>query len=207
VADLDQQLRDCLRRHADDAHPTPQLASEAKARSRQLTRRAHATVALALVPATAGLTIGSAALADGGSGHHDAKVRAIGRGLTSATSRPAAGPITFAHCPRGEWVDLDRLGRDTQIAVKPIGIPTFIRRYTRQHPNEVEGLSTTRKVVVDGRHRLSPWSYAIEIVTTQRRHVWQLMIGTPPHADHYYHRSSVYNAARHGCIAVREPTG
>jgi hypothetical protein len=195
VADLDQQLRDCLRRHADDAHPKPKLASDAKARSRQLARRAHATVALALVPATAGVTIGSVALADAGSGTHDAKVRTIDGGMAASK------------CPPGEWVNLQRLGRDTAIAVKPIGIPTFIRRYTRQHPNDVAALTTTRKVVVDGRHRLSPWSYAIEIASKENERSWKLMIGAPPHSDHSYHRSTVYNAVRRGCIAVREPAG
>jgi hypothetical protein len=190
VADLDQDLRNCLRHHADDAHPKPTLAGDAKARSRQLTRRAHATVVLALIPATAGATIGSVALADGGSAGRDAAHVTTGR-----SSEP--------RCTREKWPNLQKLGLDTQLARKPIGEPTFIRRYSRQHPN-IATLSPTRNVIVDDR-RLSPWSYAIQIVTKQGDQSWQLMIGAPPHSNHHFHKSNVYNAVQHGCIAVREP--
>jgi hypothetical protein len=194
VVDLDQQLRECLRRHADEAYIAPHLAAAVRARSRQLARRARATIALALVPATAGATIGSIALADAGSpANHPAQLR------TTVTDQPPAGST---HCPRNDWPSLQRLGRDTAIATRPIGIPTFIRRYAHQHPN-VATLSPTRKVIVDD-HRLSPWSYAIEIVSKQGERDWQLMIGTPPHSDHNFHKSTVSNAQQHGCIAVRE---
>lgn len=208
MADLERVLRDCLGSHADDADVAPDLAAGVRARSRQLARRARATVALALVPAAAGVTVGSVALADAGSssgpvaGTHTITVDAAS---PSASPQSGGGSIRFAHCPRGSWVSLQRLSRDTQLAVKPIGLPTLIRRYTNQHPNSLAGFSTTRKAVVDG-HRISAWSYAVEIVTNEHRHIWKLMIGTPPHSDHYYHRSTVYNAARHGCIAVREGT-
>jgi hypothetical protein len=209
VADLDQELRDCLRWHACDAEVAPGLAAGVRERSTQLARRAHATVVLALVPAAAGIAFGSVAVADASSSS-DASARVQSTAMASSGPAPAPAPRPEAApasgCSRGAWPDLTRLGRDTQIAEKPIGLPTFIRRYEHQNPHGVAVAVTTRKAVVDG-HRLSAGSYAIEIVTPEPRQViWKLMIGTTPRSDRHYHRSTVYNASRHGCIAVREET-
>lgn len=190
MADLEQELRDCLRRHAADASVAPNLPADVRTRSRQLARRTHATVALAMVPAAAGVAAGSLALTKADSAGTQAKVRTIGTSSADAF-----------HCPRGNWPDLHQLDLDTRLARKPIGEPTFIRRYVHQHPG-TKTLTPTHKVIVDDR-RLSKRSLAMAIVQADGAHVWKVLIA-PAHRRYDWW---VYNAARHGCIAVREGAG
>jgi hypothetical protein len=205
VTDIEQRLRECLARNAGDVQPALTLADDARARSRQLARRARVTAVCALLPMTAGLGVASAALAGVGSGSHSiAKVQSVTTAPASpAPSLPSGIATERNTCPAGQVPNLRRLDKDTRLASRSIGISGFIRRYEQLHGAEIAALWQVPEVAVDG-GPLSNGSYAIEIETRLRTYRWKLMIGEPASDGHVTSRKLVYNATKLGCVEASE---
>jgi hypothetical protein len=86
VIDLETQLRDCLTRHAEHAETPLGLLSSTRARSRQLSRRRNTVAVASVVPVTAAVVLGAAAVSGsfaGGSG---------GRVQPGTSTSPSASP-------------------------------------------------------------------------------------------------------------------
>jgi hypothetical protein len=100
VADLDDELRRCLQRHAEGVTAAPDLGHAARARSQRMGRRSHAVAALAVVPVTAGMVAGGVALAS--PAHHAQQVRVTVHTPSAAPSASdAPKTISFSQCPKG----------------------------------------------------------------------------------------------------------
>lgn len=186
MADLEHQLRDCLSRHADTATAAPGLSTAAKARSHRLTRRAHVTAALAIVPVTAGTAVGVVSLANAAShgGPQRLQTRVTSAASPSTTPTTTSGPSTIAwtECPKNLVPRLKaKDGSLKGITNRPVSMSAIIRRNVHIHGSNTQGLKSIDYLRVVG-HKPSGKVLAIEVVPRNGKVKWTLVVEHSPNS-------------------------